>query len=170
MNTFLKTGMRLFADAKEEVVSQEHIEEVATTHGYVAPALKLWTGCRCTKSHKNSGSWIKCRLNYYHDNGENKSKPTFNTSEVYRGKSPWVVLVKTYSGDYYTHHNGRARNHGYYRYEVWSFDTHREALNRYHQMSTENCLAHFEGLNRCYNTPCRFVESYIIQILDFQKA
>lgn len=139
---------------------------VAETYGYEAPALKVWTSCRCSKSHKNSGSWIKCRLNYYHDNGENKHKPAFDTSAVGSGKLPWVVLTKTYSGDYYTEWNGRTNNQGYYEYGVQAFSTHKDALNRYHQMATKNCTNHPDW---CWKTPCRFIEPYIIEISNFSN-
>ena len=151
----------------EELVPEQLIEEVAYKNGYYPPTLRQWFGCRCSTSHKTTAAWIKCRLNFYHDNGENKSKPTFDTSRC-DGKQPWLVLMKTYSGDYYTSYNGRSINRGYFTYKVLSFDSHRDALNEYHRLNVGKCMNHFEAPNNCHFGPCQFVEPYIVQVSSFR--
>lgn len=148
-----------------KTVPQDKIQEVANTYGYRAPGFKKWTSCRCSSNHKTTATWIKCRLNFYHDNGENKHKPSIKTHKC-SGKEPWLVIRKTYSGDYYTTHNGKSNNCGYFIYDVESFSSHRDALNRYHQLKTEACRDHFEGPSRCYSVPCIFVEPHVFYI-DF---
>ena len=149
-----------------EIVPEERIQEIAGFHGYIAPKLRKWVGCRCSTNHRTTATWIKCRLNFYHDNGENKHKPSFDTYKCHYSQ-PWLVLMKTYSGDYYTTHNGKKNNCGYFTYDVESFSSHREALNRYHQLNTENCQNHFEGPDKCFFKACRFVEPYIVYIEKF---
>jgi hypothetical protein len=149
-----------------EIVPPGVIEEVAYANGYRPAPLRNWAGCRCSTSHKSTSTWIKCRLNFYHDNGENKHKPSFETRGC-SGREPWLVLMKTYSGSYYTHHSGKSNNCGYYTYEVESFSSHRGALNRFHQLHTKPCINHFEGPNKCYSKPCRFVEQYIVYISKY---
>lgn len=150
----------------EELVPEELIEEVAAKNGYRTPTLRQWFECRCSASHKTTAAWIKCRLNFYHDNGENKTKPSFDVF-LCDGRQPWLVLMKTYSGDYYTTHNGRSTNRGRYTYQVLSFDSHKDALNQYHQLNVGRCMNHFEGPSNCHFGPCRFVEPYIVHLLKF---
>lgn len=149
-----------------EIVPEERIRDIANIHGYVAPFLRRWAGCRCSTNHKTTATWIKCRLNFYHDNGENKHKPSFTTHHC-DNREPWLVLVKTYSGDYYTTHNDKSNNCGYFTYEVYSFESHRGALNKYHQLNTEKCWLHDESPSQCYARPCRFVEPYVVYIERF---
>lgn len=116
--------------------SQVEIIDRIKPYSYAPPKMKTVAKCKCDKNHRNMETWFKCYFKFYHDNGENKHLPSVSVWERGFQTSQWAVYKIGYSGDYYTEHNGKKNNCGYYIYSIVTFDTQTEALRQYHSWNT----------------------------------
>jgi hypothetical protein len=117
--------------------TQADINQRIKPFNYQPPSIKKVSKCRCDKNHRNIETWLKCYFKFYHDNGENKHLPSVGVREKGYQASQWAVYKIGYSGDYYTEHNGKKNNCGYYIYSIVTFDTQTEALRQYHSWSID---------------------------------
>jgi hypothetical protein len=133
-------------------VSYAKILSVAAESGYTAPQIQIWKSCRCHKKHRSVEKIVACRLSGYESNGQSSTKSVVNFFSSYP-QEEWVVFKKLYSGDYYSTHNGKRRNNGYFTYDVQGLPTLKDAMNYYHVLKTRHCFGcgsinnHREGID-----------------------
>ena len=141
---------------------QPQIDDIADEHGYEPPEFIKLSGCPCESNHRTLLAWYKCNFVKYEWNGENSHKTVVGVREVGGPNSPWAVYTRIYSGDYYTEHNGKKNNCGYYEYQFFCFDTQKDALNYYHELRTTTCM------DCCpYGTPCKNVAPILLYVARF---
>lgn len=141
---------------------QTDIDSIVDKYGYESPKFTKLSGCKCPSNHKTLLAWYKCNFVKYEDNGENYHKTTVQVRSLGSSSAPWAIYKKTYSGDYYTEHNGKKNNCGYYTYEFFCLDTQKDALNYYHELKTEPCLDCCSGFK-----PCKNVAPVLLYVVRF---
>lgn len=86
--------------------------------------VSTWRFHKCESNHRTHAVFMKCALKKYEQNPDGNW--TLPKTETY-GAGQWAVVERHYSGDYYSEHNGRRRNHGYVLNNVHLFRTAEEA-------------------------------------------
>ncbi len=102
--------------------------------------VRTWRSHRCDSSHKTADTFLRCALRKYSPN--NSGKLTLSQVST-QGYGDWAVIHQSYSGDYFTTHNGRRLNHGHTVVDVIFYET-LERADEIHKMATKLC-----STNRC---------------------
>jgi len=104
--------------------------------------VKTWRSHRCDSNHKAADTFLRCALRKYSPN--NSGKLTLAQVST-KGYGEWAVIHQTYSGDYFTTHNGKQLNHGHNKVDALLYET-LERASEIHKMATRLCET-----NRCVN-------------------
>ena len=85
-------------------------------------SVSTWTDHKCESKHRSGEAFLKCAASWFH-NGEKLTK----NDRSFSGTGEWAVTHSSYSGDYYTTHNGKRLNHGHIIEDISLFETYEEA-------------------------------------------